>query len=151
MSLRKHLIRFHAQTSTSASETAASPSASTSAADGPPASTPAAAVPASPAPAAHAQDEEKAAEKTEKAPAPKEEGKADAAPTPAAAAAVEEEEEEEIVVPTDPEGIINMEIFQQIQDMDDDEEDGDHDFSRGIVWGYFEQAENTFNQMEEAM
>lgn len=75
---------------------------------------------------------------------------------PAAAAAedkAEDEEEDEGPVPTDPEGIINMEIFGQIQDMDDDDEDeaGGHEFSKGIVWGYFEQAENTFKQMEEAM
>lgn len=48
-----------------------------------------------------------------------------------------------------------MEVFSQIRDMDDDEDDegggGEHEFSQGIVWGYFEQAENTFKQMEEAM
>lgn len=50
-----------------------------------------------------------------------------------------------------------MEVFSQIRDMDDeDDEDevdgGDgHSFSRGIVYGYFEQAEATFGQMEEAM
>lgn len=46
-----------------------------------------------------------------------------------------------------------MEIFSQIQDMDEDDDDeaGGHEFSKGIVWGYFEQAENTFKQMEEAM
>jgi hypothetical protein len=48
-----------------------------------------------------------------------------------------------------------MEIFSQIQDMDDDDDDdgegGGHEFSKSIVWGYFEQAENTFKQMEEAM
>ncbi|TXT10905.1 hypothetical protein VHUM_01656 [Vanrija humicola] len=47
-----------------------------------------------------------------------------------------------------------MEIFSQIQDMDDDDEDdeeGGHEFSKGIVWGYFEQAENTFKSMEEAI
>lgn len=47
-----------------------------------------------------------------------------------------------------------MEIFSQIQDMDDeDDEDGpgSREFSKGIVWGYFEQAEATFKQMEEAM
>ena len=57
--------------------------------------------------------------------------------------------------PTDPKGIIDMEVFSQIRDMDEDEDDeggaGDHEFSRGIVWGYFEQAEQTFTQMEEAM
>lgn len=48
-----------------------------------------------------------------------------------------------------------MEIFSQIQDMDDDDDDdgdgGGHEFSKGIVWGYFEQAENTFKQMQDAM
>ncbi len=88
-------------------------------------------------------------------PAPEPKADADsAAPTPAADAAEEEEEEEDIgPIPTDPEGIINMEIFGQIQDMDDDDDDdaGGHEFSKGIVWGYFEQAENTFKQMQEAM
>ena len=57
----------------------------------------------------------------------------------------------------DPEGIIDMETFQQIRDMDDEDEDeevgegGAHEFSKGIVWGYFEQAEATFKQMEQAM
>lgn len=57
-------------------------------------------------------------------------------------------------LPDSPDGIINMEIFSQIQDMDDeDDEDGpgSREFSKGIVWGYFEQAEATFKQMEEAM
>jgi osomolarity two-component system phosphorelay intermediate protein YPD1 len=50
-----------------------------------------------------------------------------------------------------------MDVFQQIRDMDEDDEDdeadgaGAHEFSRSIVWGYFEQAEATFKQMEEAM
>jgi len=48
-----------------------------------------------------------------------------------------------------------MEVFQQIQDMDeedDEDEDNEEDsFSKGIVYGYFEQAENTFGQMEDAM
>lgn len=40
--------------------------------------------------------------------------------------------------------------------MDDDDDDdsgepGGHEFSRGIVWGFFEQAEGTFREMEEAM
>lgn len=58
--------------------------------------------------------------------------------------------------PTESEGIIDMEVFQQIRDMDEDEDDdeggeGGHEFSKGIVWGYFDQAEQTFKQMEEAM
>jgi osomolarity two-component system phosphorelay intermediate protein YPD1 len=51
-----------------------------------------------------------------------------------------------------------METFSQIREMDDVEDDDDesaeggaHAFSKGIVWGYFEQAENTFKQMEDAM
>ena len=37
-------------------------------------------------------------------------------------------------------------------DEDDEEEEGEsRSFSRGIVWGYFEQAESTFEKMEEAM
>jgi osomolarity two-component system phosphorelay intermediate protein YPD1 len=48
-----------------------------------------------------------------------------------------------------------MDVFQQIRDMDDDDEDeggeSSREFSRSIVWGYFEQAEATFEQMEEAM
>jgi len=63
-------------------------------------------------------------------------------------------------VPRSPEGIIDIETFQQIRDMDEGEDedfdDGDepkdpHAFSRGIVFGYFEQAESTFTQMEEAI
>lgn len=88
-------------------------------------------------------------------------------PTPAAADAEDEKEDKENVkedkeeeapaeepLPDEPDGIINMEIFSQIQDMDDeDDEDGpgSREFSKGIVWGYFEQAEATFKQMEEAM
>ena len=33
--------------------------------------------------------------------------------------------------------------------MDDDEDD--RDFSKGIVYGFFEQAENTFVKMEACM
>ena len=61
-------------------------------------------------------------------------------------------------IPSDPAGIIDMETFSQIREMDEVEDDDDesaeggaHAFSKGIVWGYFEQAENTFKQMEDAM
>lgn len=60
-------------------------------------------------------------------------------------------------VPKSSEGIIDMEVFQQIRDMDIDDEDGDEEeeeeegFSRGIVFGYFEQAEQCFKDMESAM
>ncbi|WWC58487.1 uncharacterized protein I303_101030 [Kwoniella dejecticola CBS 10117] len=54
------------------------------------------------------------------------------------------------------EDVIDMETFQQIMDMDEeddgDDEDGEkHSFSKGIVWGYFEQAEATFKDMEAAI
>lgn len=57
--------------------------------------------------------------------------------------------------PRSSEGIIDEEVLSQIRDMDEDDEDDDggdnRSFSKGIVWGYFEQAENTFEKMEEAM
>ncbi|WWC66493.1 uncharacterized protein I206_100395 [Kwoniella pini CBS 10737] len=65
----------------------------------------------------------------------------------------EDNEEEE---PELDEDVIDMETFQQIMDMDEedegDDEDGEkHSFSKGIVWGYFEQAEATFKDMEAAI
>lgn len=39
--------------------------------------------------------------------------------------------------------------FEQILEMDDDEDD--REFSRSIVFGFFEQAEQTFEKMEIAM
>ncbi|KAK4685488.1 osomolarity two-component system, phosphorelay intermediate protein YPD1, partial [Tremellales sp. Uapishka_1] len=51
-----------------------------------------------------------------------------------------------------------MDVFSQIRDMDDDEEEdegsggeGGHEFSKSIVWGFFEQADTTFEQMQEAI
>lgn len=41
-----------------------------------------------------------------------------------------------------------MATFEQILEMDDDEE---RDFSKGIVYGFFEQADGTFEKMEKAM
>ncbi|KAL2870848.1 Hpt domain-containing protein [Aspergillus lucknowensis] len=43
---------------------------------------------------------------------------------------------------------IDLATFDQILEMD---EEGEHDFSQGIVYGFFEQAENTFTQMEIAL
>lgn len=59
-------------------------------------------------------------------------------------------------IPKDHEGIIEMDTFQQIRDMDEDDEDegGSDDpreFSRGIVWGFFDQAEKTFGEMQDAL
>lgn len=41
---------------------------------------------------------------------------------------------------------IDMVIFGQILEMDDDEEE--REFSRSIVFGFFEQAEQSFKKME---
>ncbi|KAG0353776.1 signal transduction histidine kinase [Gamsiella multidivaricata] len=44
--------------------------------------------------------------------------------------------------------IIDHTTFDQLLEMDDEE---DHEFSRSLVWNYFEQAEKTFEDMDEAM
>ncbi|KAG0318395.1 hypothetical protein BGZ99_005709 [Dissophora globulifera] len=53
---------------------------------------------------------------------------------------------------TDPEefdsDIIDHTTFDQLLEMDDEE---DHEFSKSLVWNYFEQAEKTFTEMDEAM
>lgn len=43
---------------------------------------------------------------------------------------------------------IDLSTFEQIMDMD---EDDDRDFSSSIVFGFFEQAENTMDIMDEAL
>jgi len=45
--------------------------------------------------------------------------------------------------------VIDQTTFEQILEMDD--EDSDREFSRGIVFGFFDQAETTFTQMENAL
>jgi osomolarity two-component system phosphorelay intermediate protein YPD1 len=45
--------------------------------------------------------------------------------------------------------ILDESTFEQILEMDDDEED--REFSRGIVYGFFEQAENTFEKIQNKM
>ncbi|KAE8268010.1 hypothetical protein A4X09_0g4350 [Tilletia walkeri] len=44
--------------------------------------------------------------------------------------------------------VIDSDIFAQLLEMDDEE---DHDFSKGIVWNYFDQAESTFDNMDDAL
>ncbi|PKK61109.1 histidine-phosphotransfer domain, HPT domain-containing protein, partial [Rhizophagus irregularis] len=44
--------------------------------------------------------------------------------------------------------LIDHETFDQLLEMDDDD---DHDFSKSIVWNYFEQAETTFGSMDKAL
>lgn len=45
--------------------------------------------------------------------------------------------------------LIDLNTFDQILEMDDDEED--REFSKGIVFGFFDQAESTFEKMEKAL
>ena len=59
-------------------------------------------------------------------------------------------------VPIEADGIIDVSVLEQIRDMDEEDDDDDPDadpreFSRGIVWGFFEQAEKTFKEMEDAL
>lgn len=49
---------------------------------------------------------------------------------------------------TIPEDVVDRSTFDQILEMDDDEE---REFSRAIVFGFFDQAEETFRQMEESV
>ena len=44
---------------------------------------------------------------------------------------------------------IDQATFEQILEMDDDEDE--RDFSKSIVYGFFEQAENTFTKMDTAL
>ncbi|KAL4891061.1 signal transduction histidine kinase [Aspergillus ambiguus] len=48
----------------------------------------------------------------------------------------------------DMKGCIDKTTFDQILEMDDDD---DREFSQGIVFGFFEQAETTFDKMENAL
>ncbi|UZJ51790.1 hypothetical protein CBS101457_001110 [Exobasidium rhododendri] len=44
--------------------------------------------------------------------------------------------------------VIDMDIFGQLLEMDDED---DREFSKEIVWNYFDQAVNTFEKMDEAL
>lgn len=48
------------------------------------------------------------------------------------------------------EDIIDMEVFNQIVELDD-EDDGDNSFVSGMVADYFAQVDSTFNKMDQAM
>ncbi|KAF9110339.1 hypothetical protein BGX27_006493 [Mortierella sp. AM989] len=60
----------------------------------------------------------------------------------------EPETEPEEFEEEDDDGIIDHTTFDQLLEMDDEE---DHEFSKSLVWNYFEQAEKTFDDMDEAM
>ena len=77
---------------------------------------------------------------------------------PAGAEDDDEDDDEDLPeAPSDPKGIIDLDTFQQIRDMDEDEdeevdEDADpREFSRGIVYGFFDQAKKTFGEMSDAL
>lgn len=61
----------------------------------------------------------------------------------------EERSEEGSVTQLDLGDSIDTLTFEQILEMDDDEEE--REFSRSIVFGFFEQAEQTFTQMDDAL
>ncbi|GAB5585759.1 Phosphorelay intermediate protein [Umbelopsis nana] len=64
----------------------------------------------------------------------------EAASSPVSAEEVEEDE--------DSLDLLDMATFDQLLDMDDEE---DHEFSKSIVWDYFKQAEATFEDMDGAL
>ncbi|ESZ96890.1 hypothetical protein SBOR_2755 [Sclerotinia borealis F-4128] len=95
-------------------------------------------------------------------PASKPEPVKEKSPTPVIPPTVEEEEEEEeeeedvdersddgSVGPPDLGDNIDAATFEQILEMDDDEDE--REFSRSIVYGFFEQAEQTFTKMDDAL
>ena len=45
---------------------------------------------------------------------------------------------------------VDIATFEQILDMDEGEEDDGHEFSKSIVFGFLEQADQTFAKMENA-
>ena len=50
--------------------------------------------------------------------------------------------------PTLTEEFLDATIFQQLLDMDDDD---DREFSKGIVWNYFDQVKGSFEPIEDGM
>ena len=47
-----------------------------------------------------------------------------------------------------PKDIIDIDVFEQLLEMD---EEDDREFSKSLVWNYFEQAESTFEKMDAAL
>lgn len=47
-----------------------------------------------------------------------------------------------------PADVIDMDTFGQLLEMDDEDDRG---FSQEIVWNFFEQANTTFGEMDEAL
>ncbi|KAG1139806.1 hypothetical protein G6F37_010961 [Rhizopus arrhizus] len=61
---------------------------------------------------------------------------------------VDDKKEEETNEEKNIDDLIDMSTFDQLLDMDDED---DHEFSYSIVLNYFEQAETTFKDMDEAL
>ncbi|EXL65939.1 hypothetical protein FOPG_17861 [Fusarium oxysporum f. sp. conglutinans race 2 54008] len=49
----------------------------------------------------------------------------------------------------DAQDFVDMNIFEQILELDD--EGSDRKFSKGLVFGFFEQAENTFDEIDHSL
>ncbi|KAJ8062534.1 hypothetical protein OCU04_009062 [Sclerotinia nivalis] len=62
---------------------------------------------------------------------------------------VDERSDDGSVGPPDLGDNIDAATFEQILEMDDDEDE--REFSRSIVFGFFEQAEQTFTKMDDAL
>lgn len=47
-----------------------------------------------------------------------------------------------------PDDVIDVEVFGQLLEMDEEDE---REFSKSLVWNYFEQAQSTFASMDAAL
>ncbi|KAK6528259.1 hypothetical protein TWF281_009506 [Arthrobotrys megalospora] len=58
-------------------------------------------------------------------------------------------DEDNFDLPDDASEYVDVETFEQILEMDDG--DPEREFSRGLVLGFFEQADTTFEEMDECL
>jgi len=72
-----------------------------------------------------------------------------AADSTASSPAAESKKGEDTVLSGLPANMIDLPTFEQILEMDDD--DDEREFSKAIVYGFFEQAETTFSQMDDSL
>jgi len=61
----------------------------------------------------------------------------------------DERSEDGFGLPENAEKYVDIEVFEQILEMDDD--DVSREFSRQLVFGFFDQAATTFEEMDEAI
>ncbi|CEQ42088.1 SPOSA6832_03878, partial [Sporobolomyces salmonicolor] len=69
-------------------------------------------------------------------------------PAPASGAEPEDPAEEADVGPPGTGSVVDMDVFGQLLEIDDDES---HDFSKTLAFDYISQAESTFVEIEEAL